>query len=85
MSHRKERQEKICLNCQAQTVGRYCHACGQENIEPKETFLHILRHFFEDMTHFDGKIFRTLSLLFTKPGFLTTEYLKAEIEAFKES
>lgn len=76
MSHRKERSEKTCLNCNTQTVGRFCHICGQENVEPKETFGHLLRHFIEDLTHFDGKFFKTISLLFTKPGFLPAEYIK---------
>ncbi|MFM2359312.1 MAG: hypothetical protein RLY16_1305 [Bacteroidota bacterium] len=74
MSHIAERKEKNCLNCNAQVVGRYCHVCGQENIVPRESFLHLVRHFFEDITHFDGKFFSTLKLLISKPGFLPTEY-----------
>ncbi len=76
MSHNKERKEKICLNCKAAIYGRYCHVCGQENIEPKEGFLHLVNHFVEDITHFDGKFFVTLKDLLFKPGFLSTEYLK---------
>ncbi|MEO8406167.1 MAG: DUF3667 domain-containing protein [Chitinophagaceae bacterium] len=38
--------------------------------------MHLLRHFFEDLTHFDGKFFHSLKYLFTKPGFLPKEYLK---------
>ena len=76
MSHNKERKEKICLNCKAAIYGRYCHACGQENIEPKEGFLHLVNHFVEDITHFDGKFFVTLKDLLFKPGFLSAEYLK---------
>jgi hypothetical protein len=76
MSHNKERAEKICLNCGTNLEGRYCHVCGQENLEPKENFGHLINHFFQDVTHFDGKFFSTLRLLLFKPGFLTTEYLK---------
>lgn len=76
MSHGKERKEKICLNCGAELNGRYCHKCGQENIEPKESFLHLVNHFVEDITHFDGKFFTTLKDLLFKPGFLSKEYLK---------
>jgi hypothetical protein len=74
VSHSKERIEKVCLNCNAEVVGRYCHQCGQENIEPKESFWHLVSHFFNDITHFDGKFFTTVSLLFRKPGFLSKEY-----------
>lgn len=76
MSHLKERIEKKCLNCNAEVMGKYCHICGQENIEPKETAWHLITHFFEDVTHFDGKFFSTLRLLISKPGFLSAEYVR---------
>jgi hypothetical protein len=75
VSHLKERKEKNCLNCQATLIGRYCHVCGQENLEPKETVWHLVQHFFNDITHFDGKFFSTVGLLLRKPGFLSAEYV----------
>lgn len=74
MSHLKERKEKNCLNCNAAVIGTYCHICGQENIEPKESFFHLVNHYFQDITHFDGKFFSTLKYLIIRPGFLTSEY-----------
>ena len=76
MSHRPERKEKNCLNCGTTVQGKYCHVCGQENVEPKETFLGMVTHFFNDITHFDGKFFTTLKDLLFKPGFLSAEYMK---------
>ena len=75
VSHLKERKEKICLNCRTEVVGRYCHNCGQENLEPKETVWHLVQHFFNDITHFDGKFFSTVKYLMRKPGFLSKEYM----------
>ncbi|MEP7164051.1 MAG: DUF3667 domain-containing protein [Ferruginibacter sp.] len=75
MSHFKERKEKNCLNCNAGIHGKYCHVCGQENIEPKETAWHLVTHFFNDITHFDGKFFSTLKYLITRPGFVSKEYM----------
>lgn len=75
MSHSKERKEKNCLNCNAEVMGTYCHVCGQENVEPKESALYLVRHFFEDITHFDGKFFTSLKYLITRPGFLSREYM----------
>ncbi len=75
MSHTPERKDKNCLNCGASVIGRYCHVCGQENVEPKESFWHLLIHFFNDITHFDGKFFTTLKDLLFKPGFLSREYM----------
>lgn len=75
MSHSKERSEKICLNCNAQLSGPFCHICGQENIEPEETAWHLVTHIFNDITHFDGKFFNTVGLLIRKPGYLSREYV----------
>ena len=76
MSHLHERKEKICLNCQSEVFGRYCHKCGQENLEPKETVWHLIQHFFNDVTHFDGKFFETVRYLLRNPGFLSLEYMR---------
>lgn len=76
--HQPERKEKICLNCGSEIYGRYCHHCGQENVEPHESFWHLVRHFFEDVTHFDGKFFITIKDLLFKPGFLSKEYIKGK-------
>lgn len=76
MSHGKLRKETNCLNCDAQVDGRYCKNCGQENIEPKQTFWGLITHFFNDVTHFDSKFWATLKPLIVKPGFLTEEYVK---------
>lgn len=74
MSHGKERKEKLCLNCNARVFGPYCHVCGQHNIEPKETVWELVVHFFNDITHFEGKFISSLRYLLFKPGFLTLEY-----------
>lgn len=76
MSHLPQRIERNCLNCGTDVVGKYCHICGQENIEPKETIWHLLVHLFEDLTHFDGKFFTSMRDLILKPGFLSLEYMK---------
>lgn len=75
MSHLHQRKEKNCLNCDTHVIGHYCHNCGQENIEPKESVWHLVSHFFQDMTHFDGKFFTSLKDLIVKPGFLSNEYM----------
>ena len=75
MSHFKERKEKICLNCGSALQGRFCHQCGQENIEPKESFLHLLGHLISHEFHFDSKFFSTAKHLLLTPGFLTKEYM----------
>ncbi len=75
MSHNPERKEKVCLNCNTEVVGRFCHICGQENIEPRQSFWSLVHHFFADITHFDGKFFNTLGYLVRRPGVLSREYI----------
>lgn len=75
MSHLPQRKEKNCLNCGTTVIGKYCHVCGQENIEPKESVWHLISHFFNDITHFDGKFFTSMKDLIVKPGFLSKQYM----------
>lgn len=75
MAYRKVRKDTTCLNCGAKVQARYCSVCGQENVEPKESFGSLLGHFVADIIHFDGKFFHTSTALFNKPGFLSKEYM----------
>jgi hypothetical protein len=75
VSHLKQRKEKSCLNCNATINGRYCSICGQENLEAQESVWHLIVHFFNDITHFDGKFFSSVKYVVTKPGFLSSEYV----------
>lgn len=76
MSHHPQRIDKDCLNCGTEVQGKYCHVCGQENIEPKESFWQLIQHFFYDITHFDGKFFASLKYVLFRPGLLPLEYAK---------
>ncbi|RYZ42741.1 MAG: DUF3667 domain-containing protein [Sphingobacteriales bacterium] len=35
-------------------------------------------HFFNDLTHFDGKFFETLKLLLIRPGFISDAYIRGQ-------
>lgn len=76
MSHKKYRTEKNCLNCGEWVERKFCPECGQENVQVRESFLHIVSHFISDYLHYDSKFFKSLGYLLTKPGFLTKEYLE---------
>ncbi|MGB5077896.1 MAG: hypothetical protein WBO17_10490, partial [Sphingorhabdus sp.] len=59
-----------CLNCGAPLAGAYCQDCGQKGHVHRT--LHAFGHdFLHSVLHFDGKIWRTLPLLFWHPGDLT--------------
>ncbi|RAW02761.1 DUF3667 domain-containing protein [Pseudochryseolinea flava] len=74
MSHNKYRTETDCLNCGAEVTGKFCSACGQENIEVHDSFFHLVGHFVADYFHYDSKFLRSMKLLFFRPGFLTKQY-----------
>jgi len=82
MSHLTERISKDCLNCGTEVAGRFCQQCGQENVEVKESFFQLLIHFVEDLTHFDGKLWKTVKLLLFKPGSLTKLYIEGKKNHF---
>ncbi|MGB3463760.1 MAG: DUF3667 domain-containing protein [Cyclobacteriaceae bacterium] len=69
--------QKKCLNCEY-TLGEediYCSKCGQRYSERNESVRDFFVNFLGDYFTFDSKIFRSISPLIFKPGFLTTEYL----------
>ncbi len=78
MSHNRERKEQNCLNCNTEVYGRFCHVCGQENIETKESFWSLTKHFVYDVLHFDGQFFYTLKYLFARPGFVARQYAEGK-------
>lgn len=69
------RHENDCLNCGTELEGKFCHNCGQENLQVKENFGHMMNHAISDYFHFDQQFFHTLKPLLLKPGNLTIEYM----------
>lgn len=76
------RQDKSCLNCGHPVPDRFCGHCGQENVDTKESFGHLVSHFFQDITHYDSKLLLTLKYLFFYPGRLTKEYISGKRMTF---
>ena len=69
------RTENNCLNCGNIFEGHFCNNCGQENLEIKEDFGHLMIHAIGDYFHFDEKFFHTLKPLLFQPGKLTVDYM----------
>jgi hypothetical protein len=64
-----------CQNCGNVVTQRYCGACGQRLDAPLHSLWHFGELALEDLTHADSRIWRTLTALLFKPGFLTREFL----------
>jgi hypothetical protein len=65
--------ESVCANCGAHLTGIYCAACGQKYRPSRPTVRHLLHDLAEELISYDGKIYRSIWLLFARPGFLTRE------------
>jgi hypothetical protein len=64
-----------CLNCGTPLEGAFCSKCGQKAGNPNPTFHHLLHELGHELLHVDGRLWSSLRLLFTRPGFLTREYI----------
>src|SRR5665213_2904880 len=74
MSSHASASSTHCQNCCAPLLGPYCSACGQHDVDYHRSLWPILEDSLEGFLHVDGKFFRTVRLLFTRPGFLTKEF-----------
>ena len=70
-----------CLNCGMTVIGNHCHNCGQ-SVRVHRTLMAFWHDFTHSILHFEGKIWRTLPLLFFKPGQLTRRYVHGERARF---
>jgi hypothetical protein len=73
--------ESACLNCRATLVGGYCHACGQQ-AHVHRTLMALWHDLAHGVFHFEGKVWRTIPLLFWRPGALTRRYIHGERARF---
>ncbi len=66
-----------CRNCNlalAPASARFCSHCGQETAAHIAGFFEYFHELINHYVALEGKLWRTLWYLFTRPGFLTTEY-----------
>lgn len=71
-----------CMNCGTRLKGMYCHQCGQYALDIHQPIWKYIRQYFENVYQFDGKIWMTLRLMFTRPGFLTNEFNDGKINSY---
>jgi hypothetical protein len=64
-----------CKNCDAILTGRYCATCGQRADVHVPSTRELVHEALEGLTHSDSRLWRTLLLLWFRPGALTEEFL----------
>ena len=63
-----------CLNCGTPLMGNYCGNCGQEVKDFHRPFFRLSSEAIQSLFELDGRAFRTLFFLLTKPAHLSKEY-----------
>lgn len=72
----KNAEQIKCINCNTVLTGKYCSACGQKRIEPKDKkLIYFFSELFTSFFFADGKIFATFKTILTKPGELSRVYI----------
>lgn len=71
-----------CKNCGAALNGAYCANCGQRADVHVPTTHELVHDALEGLTHSDSRLWRTLRLLWLKPGQLTREFIAGRRESF---
>ncbi|MEO7524479.1 MAG: DUF3667 domain-containing protein, partial [Ferruginibacter sp.] len=69
--------KEVCVSCGARLKGNYCKKCGEKKIIPERDF-RLSKFLSQSLWHFvrfDSKLFQSTWLLFSKPGFLTNEWI----------
>ena len=69
-----------CANCGTVLEGPYCHACGQEADTHKRSIGHLIFEAFEGLFHLDGRLARTVPLMFFRPGKLARDYMEGRLQ-----
>jgi hypothetical protein len=73
MSAMPDADDTACPNCGRPLTGAYCAHCGQKTAPLAPTLGYFVDEVTHELANVDGKIYRSLRLLFSRPGFLTRE------------
>lgn len=71
-------QPSSCPNCEKELHQefKFCPECGQEVSTGIHSFKDFLNNFLKDYFTYDNKLIKSITPLFTRPGFLTKEFFE---------
>ena len=64
-----------CSNCGAELAGNFCAICGQANRDIRRPLYSLFAELLHVLLDVDGRAYRTLFFLFTRPAYLTRAYV----------
>jgi hypothetical protein len=69
--------EFVCPNCSVSSHDRYCSGCGQRRPDDADLSLrHAARYAVHELLDLDGRIVKTVRMLFTQPWQLVLDFLE---------
>lgn len=73
-----------CANCGRPLQTEYCGSCGQKRFDASQlTLRHFAKAAVAEVSDFENsKLLRSLRLLFSRPGFLTNEWLNGRRKSY---
>jgi len=74
----KNSENNLCPSCGKLADSNFCSNCGEKIIIRNYSLKEFLSNIFEGFYSFDSKFIRSVKFLITKPGFLTSEFLKGK-------
>lgn len=77
-----EQEQKHCLNCGKELLGRYCFHCGQESDTRRFTIKSLGKQLYGNYRKFDNEFRRTFYALAVTPGKFCREYLEGKRKAY---
>lgn len=72
----------LCLNCQTELQGEYCHVCGQKATQRKPTVKEFILEYLNIAFVWDTHFLKTLWQLLRRPGHLTNEYVSGKFVSY---
>jgi hypothetical protein len=69
-------QPWVCPTCKSGVATPHCPTCGEKALQPTDvTFLGLIAHAFHAVSSIDGRLLRSLQVLLTRPGTITSAYV----------
>jgi uncharacterized protein DUF3667 len=72
----------LCFNCSDPLKGHFCANCGQAADSHLPSAMQFVNQAVESLTHADSRLWRTLRLLWFRPGQLTLEFIEGRRVSF---
>lgn len=73
------RKRWICPTCGDERATHFCGRCGEKRLDHHDlTIAGLAGHALESLTHVDGRVFRSVRDLVTRPGALTAAYMRGQ-------